>query len=274
MVFDAGFCFGLLDPVSNIIVNVLVAMAMPTGVFPEPDTPPWRIKRELIGDMDEQSLRGLVAFLTGLFPYLTESYAIRYLHNAEADPIVAARLIIKDRGMDKSFRFTSDVTVITIETALKCAAIVGQHPNPHLFVLGWRLLSTSLKNIADIQSPTSDGPTLEASLIKLLWEKSLPEDYPPPTLSPVPVLRLADTWKLAASRAATVNREMAFPGRETMKRTLLTTIHGFYLQALARLPRDELCSRYYYSMFQAGHCYGPGMTPPTHRPKGRCPRWT
>jgi hypothetical protein len=38
---------------------------------------------------------------------------------------------------------------------------------------------------------------------------------------------------------------------------LLTTIHGYYLQALARLPKDKLRSRYHHSLLLAGHCYGP-----------------
>jgi hypothetical protein len=38
---------------------------------------------------------------------------------------------------------------------------------------------------------------------------------------------------------------------------LLTTIHGYYLQALAWLPKDKLRSHYHHSLLQAGHCYGP-----------------
>jgi hypothetical protein len=38
---------------------------------------------------------------------------------------------------------------------------------------------------------------------------------------------------------------------------LLTTIHGYYLQALAYLPKDKLQSDYHHSFLHAGHCYGP-----------------
>jgi hypothetical protein len=38
---------------------------------------------------------------------------------------------------------------------------------------------------------------------------------------------------------------------------LLTTIHGYYLQALAYLPKDKLRSHYHHSLLHAGHCYGP-----------------
>jgi len=37
----------------------------------------------------------------------------------------------------------------------------------------------------------------------------------------------------------------------------MARIHGFYLDVLARLPKDELCSRYHHSLLKAGHCYGP-----------------
>jgi len=37
----------------------------------------------------------------------------------------------------------------------------------------------------------------------------------------------------------------------------MARIHGFYLDALARLPKDELCSRYHHSLLKAGHRYGP-----------------
>jgi hypothetical protein len=38
---------------------------------------------------------------------------------------------------------------------------------------------------------------------------------------------------------------------------LLDTIRGFYLQALARLPRHELHARYHRSLLRGGYCYGP-----------------
>jgi len=42
-----------------------------------------------------------------------------------------------------------------------------------------------------------------------------------------------------------------------MTRALLETVHSLYLQALARLPAGELCSRFHRSQLRAGHCYGP-----------------
>ena len=45
----------------------------------------------------------------------------------------------------------------------------------------------------------------------------------------------------------------------TLRHLLLTTIHGYYLEALAWLPKDKLrgSHQYHYSLLHAGHCYGP-----------------
>ncbi|TVU51281.1 hypothetical protein EJB05_02692, partial [Eragrostis curvula] len=63
-------------------------------------------------------------------------------------------------------------------------------------------------------------------------------------------------WHLAASRGL---RPCPVPFKHTtfLKRTLQDAIHGFYLQALARLPAGELRSRFHRSLVKAGHCYGP-----------------
>lgn len=37
----------------------------------------------------------------------------------------------------------------------------------------------------------------------------------------------------------------------------IATIHGFYLQAMGRLPTSELCDSFHRSMLMGGHCYGP-----------------
>ncbi|EMS52120.1 hypothetical protein TRIUR3_06415 [Triticum urartu] len=70
------------------------------------------------------------------------------------------------------------------------------------------------------------------------------------------VSSLIRPWELAArrsERAAKVTHQYSW----SLRRVLLHTIHGFYLQALARLPGGELRSRYHRSMLKAGHCYGP-----------------
>ncbi|PNT69752.1 hypothetical protein BRADI_3g60950v3, partial [Brachypodium distachyon] len=250
-VFDNGFCFGLLDPVSNIVVGVFIALLAV-------ETPPTRRlcrTEDLIGDMNMRSLMGLVAFLTTLFPYLTEAKALWYLNKAELDALVAARLIIKHRGMEPSFGFTSDTTVAAVETALRCAAAAAQHPDPLKFASGWKSISPVLNQVATLLS----GPyaTFDENIFSDM--QSILRQVPRPS-----VFSLEISWDLASSRLAKLspdpfieNKVQVYPERSTMRRMLLTTIHGYYLQALARLPKDKLLSRYHHSMLQAGHCYGP-----------------
>ncbi|KAM0912161.1 hypothetical protein ACQ4PT_012875 [Festuca glaucescens] len=258
-VFDAaaGFCFGLLDPLSNIIVNTFIdnAVVFETEEDDDQATSLWH-GRQTDGqiedrDMNQRSLNGLVAFLAGLFPHLSDVQALWYLHKAKADPLVAARIIIKHRRMDHSFRFGSDATAAAVQTALRCAAAAADHPNPKRFLTGWRILSPSLNKLAAVLSLSAPDVTsnLFASMVSLLEEPH------------APAFDLGGSWELASSRLVTLSPDLGgvvFPGHTTMRRMLLTTIHGYYLQALARLPRDQLCSQHLlYSMLHYGHCFGP-----------------
>ncbi|OEL14523.1 hypothetical protein BAE44_0024458, partial [Dichanthelium oligosanthes] len=221
---DIGFCFGLLDPASNILVNATVSVGAS------------HVKRGggnhqfALEGMHRRSLDGLVAFLTRLFPYLPGAEALRYLAVAGADPVVASLLVIKRRGAERSFRTDgSGVTAAAVEAALVCAAVAAGHPDPRRLVLAWKHLSPCL---------------------------SSPPGYHRPTLGK----RLEESWGVASSRLVTVSaRSQARlpPARGAVKRMLLATIHGFHLQALARLPTAELQSRLHRSVLEGGHCYGP-----------------
>ncbi|XBI43006.1 hypothetical protein VPH35_107833 [Triticum aestivum] len=61
-------------------------------------------------------------------------------------------------------------------------------------------------------------------------------------------------WQLA--EASLRHRPCSMPKRHThlLNRTLQDTIHGYYIQALARLPAG---SRFHRGLIRAGHCYGP-----------------
>ncbi|KAI4983092.1 hypothetical protein ZWY2020_023584 [Hordeum vulgare] len=262
---DAGFCFGLLSPVSNIVAGVLIAESV--QVDPghkeeeEESIPPLR-KPDRMADMNRRSFHGLVVFLTALFPHLTNSMAIWYLNESQLDPLVAAHLIIKRRRM--RFGFASDTTMAAMEKALRCAAAAAQHPNPEQFALGWKLLSNFLNKVDIVLSDpyaTSD-PFASIAVIQILLDKPRPS-----------VFSLEKSWDLASTRFGKQSPDLysvlggnkgkhnsvlnVFPERAAVWRMLLTTIHGYYLKALAKLPKDKLRSCYHHSLLQAGHCYGP-----------------
>ncbi|CAM0953397.1 unnamed protein product [Alopecurus aequalis] len=232
-----GFCFGLLDPVSNIVVGQAIALSEKQERKSEPM-------------LSQRSRDGLVAFLVALFPYLTNYRAMWYLSKADLDPLVAARLIINHRGMEGTFGFQSDTTVAAVEMALRCAAAAVQHPNPRQFALGWKLMSPFAREVANelsLPSATQAGPS---QLIDIMSRIEQSRVRPP-------LLAMEEYWDLALARLRNKHPEMPPVPRPTMRRMLLTTIHGYYLQALASLPKDKLLSHYHHSLLHAGHCYGP-----------------
>jgi hypothetical protein len=135
--------------------------------------------------------------------------------------------------------------------ALRCAALAAKHPDPDCFISAWLTISSRLDEAVSLlakvrrRSPSSSLCNLE----KLLRG-------PPPHVDD----RRGDlllAWQLAKSRHP-LPRIVPYQNSSTgLKRALLDAIHGFYLQALARLPAGELCSRYQRSLLMAGHCYGP-----------------
>ncbi|KAL6893552.1 hypothetical protein ACP4OV_007650 [Aristida adscensionis] len=224
---NSGFCFGLLDPISNIVVNSAISLAL--------GAPPRAEGGDLAGDgdMETRSLNGLVAFLTYLFPYLPEAEALGYLEAADADPLAACLLIIDKRGM-RQFAKCSTTTVVAVLTALRCAAAAAQHPNPEQLILGRRGLMLNLQSIFCCEKKKHDDAGTSH-----------------------PDLELEDSWELAEKRRVNTSGKGLPPVWAAMKRILLKTIHGFYLQAMARLPTAELSSVYHHVMLMGGYCFGP-----------------
>ncbi|GJM87910.1 hypothetical protein PR202_ga03916 [Eleusine coracana subsp. coracana] len=128
-----GFCFGLLDPSSNIIANSLI-----------PSTGEAEIE-----DLERRSLDGMVTFLTRFFPYLADCEAVRYLLLADADLLVATRIVVMDRRMK---RFVSSELAVeeALRMALKCAALVTRHPHPDRLVGAWITISTHLDEVVSL----------------------------------------------------------------------------------------------------------------------------
>uniref|UniRef100_A0A0D9WL40 Uncharacterized protein n=1 Tax=Leersia perrieri TaxID=77586 RepID=A0A0D9WL40_9ORYZ len=238
-----AFSFGLLDPVSNIFVNTLLSGF---GNLPPPDAPPPPPADAPPPDVDQvvwRSLLGMVAFLTHLFPYLPDEEAVVYLDAANADPVAAARLIVRHRGMAQ-FDPCSATAVVAAENALRCAAAAARHPYPDPFMLGWKTLSPSLHRLV------FKNPTFNKIMASLLSIRAGAEAV---------TLVLDHSWRLADYRLPKLPmlKQLRAPVRPAMKRMLLQTIYGFYLEALGRLPTHELQNNYHHSLLMGGYCYGP-----------------
>jgi hypothetical protein len=129
-----GICLGLLDARSNIVANTHLAGA--TRPVSRDEVRTGVVQEAKLRDIARRSLDSLVAFLTCFFPYLAKWEAVRYLLLAEADPLVAARVVSEDRGL-RTFRSASDGA---LRLALRCAAIAVKHPRPRRFALLWTSL--------------------------------------------------------------------------------------------------------------------------------------
>uniref|UniRef100_A0ACD5W6U3 Uncharacterized protein n=2 Tax=Avena sativa TaxID=4498 RepID=A0ACD5W6U3_AVESA len=236
--YYTGLCVGLLDPVSNILANTLHS---PPGdpnviIMPADET-------RLLEDIGKRSLDGLVAFLVYFFPYLASWEAVRYLLVADADLLVAAGLIVADRGMI-NFSVTSPASVQAFKCALGLAAQVAKYPDPKKIVNFWMSNSPRLQKLLGFVSEIKNL----TRAITLIAKQGFPH-----------CPDLGNAWDLAVSRppysSSIVN--MPYQATRSLRMALLDTIRGFYLQALARLPRHELRTRYHRSLLRGGYCYGP-----------------
>nr|CAB3489202.1 unnamed protein product [Digitaria exilis] len=239
---DAGVCFGLLDPVTNVMVNTACTSDLRPNLR-EKVLVVAAVEHELDA-MCRRSLDGLVAFLVYFFPYLAEWEAVRYLLLAGADLLAAARLIVGDRGMAARFSPTSPASAPALEAALALAAYVAKHPQPEHLVRVWMSLSSrSHQVLALCREVQHHSPREKLECLRPLLD--------------VPVVPSLDIpWDLAACRPRSI-AQVPYEHTRSLRMVLLDTIHGFYLRALVRLPGSELRSRLHRSLLRGGYCYGP-----------------
>ncbi|XP_037432144.1 uncharacterized protein LOC119298941 isoform X1 [Triticum dicoccoides] len=236
---EKATCVGLLDPVTNIVMSATLA----------PIADP--VDETMLVGMAQRSFDGLVAFLTCFFPHLTDWEAVRYLVLAEADPLVAALIVIEDRRT-KCFRPGSAATNGALKLALNCATVAAKYPLPSVLAGVWLSLCSSQDSndvVVALLSALQHNQSSDISHKLVKQIASLP--FPAPGSS-----NLLEPWELAARRRKHTTK-VTHQYSWSLRRVLLHTIHGFYLQALARMPGGELRSRYHRSMLKAGHCYGP-----------------
>lgn len=113
---------------------------------------------------------------------------MRYLLLADADLLVAARLVVASRGM-MAFSITSAASAKAFQPALRLAAQVAGHPQPERLVHVWMSLSSRLHQEVTVLSAE---PTNLQGVQTLLAA----DEEPPPAPD------LEQSWSLAASRQA------------------------------------------------------------------------
>uniref|UniRef100_A0A8R7TT12 PIR2-like helical domain-containing protein n=2 Tax=Triticum urartu TaxID=4572 RepID=A0A8R7TT12_TRIUA len=263
----AGVCFGFLDPVSNII-NTISYTPSPEDKIKEEEEIISKVrtntKDELIfhiplypGTVDSmtvarRSLEGLVTFLCFQYRYLEKTEALRYLRLAGGDLLAAVGLLEQDRNRSPEepvFNIMSPTTKI----ALECAALSARHPKPAVLVgVSLSLMSRTVK------------------VSKILGAHCcLPSAAVKPLAKPLRAsIDLGADRKKKRKRGELTPRNTesvewrpgmdgTFRHTQTLKLLLLGRIHGFYLEALALLPRDGLRKLHHCSLIKGGYCYGP-----------------
>ncbi|KAM3310796.1 hypothetical protein ACQJBY_031463 [Aegilops geniculata] len=131
-----GSCLGLLDPVSNIILNTLALLpkdAAPAAAAStsRPATRSSKRRRSIPGfggwhEVVSRSYHGLLAFLMAYFGCLEKEQAVCYLYRADANLLLAVMLIQHDLYADEALDPESDRT----QAALEWAATIAGHPSP------------------------------------------------------------------------------------------------------------------------------------------------
>ncbi|XP_037456030.1 uncharacterized protein LOC119326499 isoform X1 [Triticum dicoccoides] len=231
-----GLCVGLLDPVSNIVINSIT------------DSCKGERKREgevvLQEDLRRRSLDGLVVFLTRMFPNLAEGLAVRYLRVAKADVLIAACVIVSDHGI-KGFG-NSDAEPALINMALKCAGLAARHPDPKRLVYAWQKICNCIEDALGLLEMIQEPSRIPQVIRQLAF---MVTEGPPAS-----ELAVRHAWMLAEASVRRRPRSLQQPHTHLCSRTLQDTIHGYYLEALARLPAGSCFHR---SLIKAGHCYGP-----------------
>ncbi|XP_044360640.1 uncharacterized protein [Triticum aestivum] len=150
-----GSCLGLLDPVSNIILNTLALLSKDAAPAPatSPSPPPTRRSKRQALNTARRSIPGrgglrhvgsgsyhiLLAFLMAYLGCLKKEQALSYLYRADANLLLAVMLIQHDLYADEALDPESDRT----QAALESAATIAGHPSPTTLA---RLMSIRLQD--------------------------------------------------------------------------------------------------------------------------------
>ncbi|RCV20626.1 hypothetical protein SETIT_4G071600v2 [Setaria italica] len=280
-VIGGGACFGLLDPVSNIILSAVSYLDRLENPPPEElarrhgmsiqqqqceESQKWIIDHV---DMDfvekiglkfaaGRSRKGLTVFLQNYFRCLTVKQASRYVELANFDLTLAIKLVYHDRFTADPL-FVPDPTSSKTKAALKQAALEARLWAPHEdFKATAKLLrkenlsSFCIRRMLKLmQWRSSTVPNSEDLNVAHLIALRHPGDLAAEMilcLESVPSLTIP--WRLGKHNSSSCGYHRA------LKLQLLDSIHVFYLEALARLP-TEFLHKHLRGILMGGHCFGP-----------------
>uniref|UniRef100_A0ACD5XXK6 Uncharacterized protein n=1 Tax=Avena sativa TaxID=4498 RepID=A0ACD5XXK6_AVESA len=281
---EAGFCFGFLDPVSNIIANTVsqerhkrkrprrAGAAATTGT--KKSSSDRRVRYKAISEIIDsskdfsmrpkprsesssgagiavRSIRGLATFLTSYFRYLTTQDALRYLRLSKADLLVAVHLIEQDYSAH-----TFTIHDITAKIALGCAATSAMHP-PEVpkFVSRSLSLASHVDEVSKLLPEkgcciSHSTKNRLSELFTLTKDTTIDGDDDPR----MPMQHAISRMQQCRERNTTV---IPVGLDYSLQLLLLNKIHLLYLEAISRVPPHELCSRHHRGLLKAGHSYGP-----------------
>ncbi|KAB8116879.1 hypothetical protein EE612_058274 [Oryza sativa] len=133
-----GYCFGLADPVTNIILNAITHLASDDLEEHLPPLPPPKKRTRRTynhgwGYISLNSFCGLLAFMKVYFRYLTDNQARHYLYLASYDLLLAIELVHHDRRrcLPRPSLLPDDGRM---KIALRIAAVQADHPAPDKLV--------------------------------------------------------------------------------------------------------------------------------------------
>ncbi|KAL6606884.1 hypothetical protein ACP70R_042537 [Stipagrostis hirtigluma subsp. patula] len=311
-----GNCFGLADPVTNVILNAVALLSggehLPSPAQ-EPPPPPaggW-------SHVAFQSYMGLRAFMGAYFRYLSDTQARRYLCLASHDLSLAVALVRHDRFAATSTELLPDGGAI--RAALAAAAREAGHPAPDVLA---RLMTAQyppdlLRPVMAVLQQRQPLSAQHVSQISDLLARQWPPNRPPaylefrlPTRGDAPAAQGTDGDGSLLELSTCIGRDLvahikiertrgeleyipnvtfhdesmktkvacciqvasnlckhgvsgpdydASPCEfiQSLKLQLLDTIHGCYIKALAKLPRNAWSPRFRRALLLAGHGYGP-----------------
>lgn len=287
----AGHCYGLLEPVSNILLHAITAHGQSgqQGPYKREDLTTEFLDRIHSSwywlDTAERSLDGLTTFLMSWYRYLTFEQAVRYLYLAKADIYLAMELVEREFNtkclVEEALlpTFDDDAWILTTKSSLMYAAMAAEHPNPdHLVALATETLAVDHadKIVAWLRADqlnkaavdgiysslkygrASDGQDLY-SLLRLSYPDIDDDVVVPVVASCQNNLNRACTHRCSSLLIKDQQADDVSPCDyiKRIEALLVDYIHAVHLSAISRLSPASAMVKLHHGLVVGGYLYGP-----------------